>query len=181
MNFVVNPKQVCAIIPTAPSDTVTSALRRYLERHRFGAVMEITPYADGSYDPVVVMRNKAIRDIVLGSLKTWEHFVFFDNDIRPDARLDPMFEVQADVVGATYDLNNPGRWIMPDSVHCGAMRFHRRVIEAMQPPYFMHEYSDDGMEFRKCDCLYFRDKVRAAGFSILRAGWTEHGNAKSWC
>ncbi len=80
-----------------------------------------------------------------------------------------------------YDLKRPESWLRPESVHCAAMRFHRKVVEKLKAPYFMHEYTPDGMGLAKCDCIYFRDQVRAAGFSIARAGWSGHDNAGSWC
>ncbi len=94
MSWVIDPKQTCVIIPTAPSDCITAALRRYLSSRKFENIVEIGPHPDGSYDPVVVMRNKAIRDVILGTYRripSVEHFVFFDNDLRPDGRLDAMF------------------------------------------------------------------------------------------
>lgn len=179
MTWVIDPKTTMALIPTAPHGMLHGRLAELLRRH-FPHFVEIAPDAQGAYQPVVAMRNQAIRDIVLTN-KTFEHFVFFDNDLAPDGRIHAMFEVEADIVGATYALARPESWLRPDDVHCGALMFHRKVVEAMKPPYFQHIYTPDGMELAQCDCGYFRDKAKALGFTIARAGWSDHQNKRTWC
>lgn len=150
-------------------------------RERFPKILELPPRADGSYDQVHVMRNKALRDIVLGVAKNVEWFAFLDNDLLPDERLDPLWTAPGDIVGAKYVLQNPNSFADPNVVHGGAMRFHRKVVEAMKPPYFNYIYNNDVTELVGCECIGFCRQAVELGFKINRAGFSDHKNLRSYC
>ncbi len=38
----------------------------------------------------------------------------------------------------------------------------------------MQVFSATGSRQERCPCPYFRDKARAAGFTVVRAGWCYH-------
>lgn len=182
MNWCIEPKSCLVIIPCLPSRMLDADLAKWVYGHfPAGNIKFVMPASDGRYPPVVPMRNMVARDVLAGA-KDFENIVFFDNDLRPDHRLEPMFQISADVCGAMYATDNPSAWLMPDSIHAAAMRFHRRVLEALQPPFFMHKYDEEtGTRMTCCDCGYFVQKAKAAGFSVARAGYSDHGNLKSWC
>jgi hypothetical protein len=48
------------------------------------------------------------------------------------------------------------------------------VLEAIKPPWVQRVISENGTSERTCVCMYFRDKARATGLSVVRAGWTAH-------
>jgi hypothetical protein len=122
--------------------------------------------------PVELARNRAVRDIALPS--EMETFVFADRDMRPDQRTDAVLHADGDLVGATFPVGNPQTWAWPEAIHGGLFRCSRRVLETVKPPWFAMNFSPDGTTVERCECQYFRDKVKAAGFTIRRAGWAEH-------
>lgn len=121
---------------------------------------------------ITAATNSAIRDIALPSKA--EQIIFIDADMKPDRRTDPFLDVDADIVGATFPVEEMAMWADPRLAHAGLMRCDRRVLEKMEPPWFRRVYSADGCDVVKCPCLYFSDKARAMGFTIARAGWCEH-------
>lgn len=183
MQWAIDPKSCLVIIPCLPSGVMHESLAEWVyTRFDRSQMLRIRPASDGSYPPVVCMRNIVTRDILtVDRFKGFENIVWFDNDLQPDHRLNPMFEVEADIVGAQYDLGSPNPWLQPDSVHAAAMRFNRKVIEAMTAPYWLHEYSDDGTSVKSCDCGYFIQKAKALGFTVARAGYSAHGHQRSHC
>lgn len=117
--------------------------------------------------------NSAVKTLALPS--DCEHFIFADRDVRPGPRTAPFLEAEGPLVACEYDLSNRGEvWDSPQAMHAGLWRCDRKVLEAIAPPWFQRVLNADGTEEGQCVCAYFRDKARAAGFTVVRAGWVEH-------
>jgi len=71
-------------------------------------------------------------------------------------------------------VSNNKVWNDPQAMHCGLWRCSRRVLETIRPPWFQRVLAPDGTRQKRCVCLHFRDKARAAGFTVVRAGWCGH-------
>jgi hypothetical protein len=132
-------------------------------------------------DQLVVARNRVMLDLGVHAPPSIEHFVLFDADMQPDHRIEPMFASEGDVVGCHYDTPTPNAWLRSDDVHCGALRFRREVLIAIQPPYFAFRYDPTGARCVACECDNFREKCVAAGLTIRREGYCRNLNQRSWC
>lgn len=174
-NWVVDPRDTVIMIPVgaASPELMKYVYQRFPEEN-------VVPVK--SSKGLIEMRNSAMYDVVLGAMRHKNHFVWFDDDLFPDYRTDAMFQVQADIVGCRFEARNEGAWQMPDDVHNSAIRFHRRVAEAMadKPPFYKYEYNMTYTECVKCECRWFRDRARELGFTIARAGYSKHGNQGKW-
>ena len=168
-------KDICIVLPTHPSGMLYHQLARYVQR--FPRVLELQPQE--GYQSVPTMRNRVMHEIVLPTKVEW--YCFLDNDLRPDQRLDDLFTAPGDIVGAKYVLQNPNAFADPNVVHCGAIRFHRKVIEAMTPPYFQYQFDDRQTKLLACECVGFCRRAVELGFKINRAGFSEHANLRTYC
>lgn len=176
--WVIEPESVAVMIPCKESGSLTPALMSYCYA-RFPVKNVIFNTTKCS---LLEMRNRAVRDFLNQSIfRKYEHFVWFDDDLRPDVRTDDMFRVEADVVGCRFEARSEASWQLPDDVHCSAIRFHRKVVAAMKPPYYQDKYSSEGYSREACECQWFRDRARELGFTIARAGYAGHGNQGRWC
>ena len=124
----------------------------------------------------VVARNDAVAELVKPAPKEITDFIFIDRDMRPYPITAHFLAPDADVVGCLYQTEGMMGWAEPDAVHCGLLRFNRRVADTLPLPWFSFTYCPDGRVDR-CECLSFKDRVKAAGFTIARAGWCGH---KDW-
>ena len=175
--WVIDPKNTIIIIPCKSSGSLTPKLVKYVfqrfpeENVIFSTSEELT---------LIEMRNATIRDIPLKLMRRFENFVLFDDDLQPDIRTDDMFRIEADVVGCRFAARSEAAWQMPDDVHNSAIRFRRQVVEAMSPPYYKDEYNDAMTLRTSCECRWFRDNAKKLGFTVARAGYSDHGNRGQW-
>ena len=123
---------------------------------------------------IIQARNLAVREVVLKAPDEITDFVFMDHDMRPSMATMPFLRADADVVGCEFPIPHMEAWADPQAIHMGLVRVRRKVFEKIDPPWFRFEYSPDGSQLEKCECIYFRDKALAAGFSVVRAGWCDH-------
>lgn len=163
-----DPKCALATIAAWPDGLVHPRLIEFL--HRCGFTDDRIAITNIRH--VVCAYNRTVRDIALPSRFDW--FVFADRDLVPVSHTDRWLDAEADVVCCEYPLANRAGWAHPQAFHTGLWRCHRRVLEAIAPPWFGRGFSPDGCEMRKCVCDHFRDKALAAGFAIARAGWADH-------
>lgn len=83
------------------------------------------------------------------------------------------------VVVASYDTPKGDQsWNHPQAFHALCYGIHRSVIEAIEPPWFDLDLTDDGRHQQRCCCEVFRDKMIAAGYRIVRAGRAGHHPVK---
>jgi len=125
-------------------------------------------------------RNTAIRR-ALNSPDHFRSFIFIDNDVRPGPKSLRFLELEADVICCEVPMRTDPAWSWPNSYHDSFWCTSRKVLEAIQPPWFMQQYSEDGTRMIGCICKSFQKKVLAAGFSIAHGGWAEHDRDASWC
>ena len=120
-----------------------------------------------AFDELCVKAPAAIRD-----------FIMVDRDMRPGPKTLPFLEVEADLVGCTFDAGDGVcSFVRPDDVHAGLFRFNRRAVESLaaSPPWWKAEHGPRGTQFT-CECVSFRNKVKQAGLTVARAGWCGHGD-----
>lgn len=124
-------------------------------------------------------RNTAIVRALKSAHYDW--FVFIDNDVRPDIRSVRFLDLDADVICCQVPMRSSTAWSWPNSFHESMWCTSRSVLEAIEPPWFMQAYSQDGTQLDGCICKSFQKKVLEAGFSIAHGGWAEHDRDQSWC
>jgi len=96
-----------------------------------------------------------------------------DDDVVPVPETDAFVEAEGDVIG-TRAWANTGDEMHPHDFSMTSLKVHRRVVEAIQPPWFAFTFSDDGAALDQCECLYFAEQVRKAGFTIEKVGAVGH-------
>lgn len=176
-SWAIDPERTLVLIQTQ-GGMVNAKLMLYLAQ-RF-PVGNVSPV---SYDDqLVVARNRIIGDhLRMGGSEKFSHFVLFDDDMMPDQRTDPMFQVSADLAGAKYDTPGDNSWSQPNDVHCGAMVLSRRLLRTIKPPYFKYTYNEAMTACLSCECNWIRDRAVEAGLPVVRAGSAVNQNRRSWC
>ena len=124
-------------------------------------------------------RNTMVRK-ALDSNPHYEWFVFVDADVRPGVHTDAFLEVDADVVSCQVPMQSKLAWCSPDAFHEALWCTSRRVLTALDPPWFWQPYNDDHTEMTGCMCRTFREKALGAGFSIAHGGYADHDQDGSW-
>jgi len=165
----VDPSKTMLLIAAWPDRLVAPELVVWGMAHKFRRVHWYSQrFVECAY-------NTAVLKLALPS--DCDHFVFADRDMRPGPDTEALLQVEGDLVACKYEVSNNESWADPQTMHCGLWRCTRKVLEAVKPPWFQRVLSDDGTHERVCVCLYFRDKARAAGFQVVRAGWCDHDAA----
>lgn len=146
----------------------------------------VTPLRPDYRDSLVVYdrtcaRNSAIKESALGSHPNYQWFVFIDHDVRPQVTTPQFLMLDADVKCCQVPMQRPTAWSSPTSFHEAIWCTSRKVLQAIEPPWFMQRYNEDGTRLEGCICQSFRDKVLEAGFTIAHGGWAEHDRDGSWC
>lgn len=126
-------------------------------------------------------RNVAIKESALESHPSYQWFVFIDHDVRPQVETPSFLLLDADVKCCQVPMAKKTAWSHPTSFHEAIWCTSRRVLEAIEAPWFMQQYNADGTEMDGCICSSFRNKVIQAGFTIAHGGWAEHDRDGSWC
>jgi len=133
--------------------------------------------------PLCAHRNTIIRDSALPMIAAKEYdWVFFvDHDVTiTHPGLEDFLAVDADVVSCNCPMGNEKAWDKPDDFHNHFWRCRPVVLQTIKPPWFAMPTSEDGCDVVGCDCLYFRQKAIAAGFTIAHGGYCGHTNAGTW-
>jgi len=103
-----------------------------------------------------------------------DHLLFADADIVPINATAPLLLSEADVANAIYQTEVEEAFDPPDAFHSGLWRTTRDILDAIQPPWYSWPLNADGTDITGCPCGYFAAKVRAAGFTIAKAGFVQH-------
>lgn len=136
--------------------------------------------------PVTVARN----EIITTFLETDYEFLFMiDSDQTAVANILDLSLLDKDVIGALCYMNKDdvitpslmrrvaegytlisdkiplGNVVEVDATGTGCIMIHRRVLEAVPPPWFEYEFTDEGL-LAKGDDFIFCDKVKEYGFNI---------------
>ena len=135
--------------------------------------------------PLCAARNAAIRDDVLPRLAAsplaFDWVFFVDNDVTiTHPGLEDFLKIEADVASCDCAMPTPAAWELADAFHNHFWRCRPEVLQTIRPPWFAMPTSPDGCDVVGCDCLYFRAKALAAGFSVKHGGYCGHENAASW-
>ena len=170
-----------AVILAYPNNMVTIELLTWLQQIGVGKQISVCPvhrfYGE---------RCTLVKEICIGmnvQVKTalehrdWDFFLFAENDIRPDLALTaPFLEAEGDVVCAEYETEcmHDHAWGPADAFHTGLWRTSRRVLEVMEPPYFLPQYNSDATAVVGCHCNHLRRKLTEKGFRICHTGRVDH-------
>ena len=168
-DLAIHPATTRVVVFTWPDRSVTWELAAWLRMFPPENVFE------WHAKHLIAARNQAMRRLCIEAPPEITDFVWVDRDMRPDPRSLPVLQAEGDLVGTMYPLANMETWATQDAVHMGLVRFSRKTVEAVAPPWFEFRYSPDGCAVTQCECGYFAEKVRKAGFAVVRAGWSEHG------
>lgn len=133
---------------------------------------------------VLEARNRLMTDLIKQASQ-FDWFILMDHDVSPfevtGALTDPFLDdVDAGVVGAEYNTGNDGSWLTGNSFHMGCVRIRGSVLNKIESPWFMFEYTEDGTHITKCECGFYRDKLLQAGVKIERRGKVEHKPSRTW-
>ena len=122
-------------------------------------------------DHVAAMRNTALKWFLHERTEPW--LVMMDDDIVPLPETEEFIAATGDVVGAR-NCSRGGNESHRQSLDMAALKIHRRVVEKIAPPWCQFTYTDDGVDVRRCECLFFFRKVIDAGFRVDKAGKVGH-------
>ena len=164
--MAVQPAKTMLLIAAWPDKLVAPELIVWGMTHKFRRIQWYSKrFTECAY-------NSAVERLALPS--ECQHFIFADRDMRPGTDTEPFLKAEGELVACEFDLAANESWEDPQAMHCGLWRCSRRVLESIKPPWFMRVFSETGTRQYRCPCLYFRDKARAAGFTVVRAGWCYH-------
>lgn len=164
--MAVDPSKTMLLIAAWPEQLVAPELMLWAAKHKFHKVVWYgRRFVECAY-------NSAVAKLALPS--DCGHFIFADHDIRPGPETDPFLQADGPLVACQFDVAHNASWDDPQAMHCGLWRCDRKVLEAIQPPWFQRVLSADGTQEHLCVCMYFREKARRAGFSVVRAGRAKH-------
>jgi len=165
------PEKHAAIILSYPNDTATCKLTRWLSNIGVHNVMSLNEKTKAEHTVY-----NAYIEMALAS--NFNHFIFCDNDLKPiQTQMRPWLEAEADVVCCEYPIGRTHEegWASYNAFHTGIWRTSRKVLEAIEPPWFTLRYTDDKqVRLTGCICQTFRDRVLKARFSIAHVGYADH-------
>ena len=124
-------------------------------------------------DYILVNRNLAAQWFL--EKTDCEHLVMWDEDIRPDIDTTLMLESPADIVSA-HVFGTPG-WLVhdhPGRVAISACKISRKALQAIERPWFKLIYNGQHTRLVKCECDWFAERARLAGFYPVKAGRVVH-------
>ena len=130
-------------------------------------VLEVSDFRDH----VACHRNQVFQWFLDSCRLPW--LVLVDDDVVPVPETEELLRSPADFAGARA-WGRMGAPLHPETFSMSAVKVHRRVIQAIAPPWFAFTFSPDGQRQEQCECLYFQRKVQAAGFQCVQAGTIGH-------
>jgi len=175
LDLAIDPRRTRVIVLTWPDHAVTWEAAAWL--HNIFPPENVLALCATD---LTAARNLSVRELVLKAPPEFTDFILMDRDMRPGAAAMPFLAAQGDVVGCEYPVPHMETWADPAAIHMGLVRAKRHVFERIAPPWFAFGHAPDGAAVTHCECAYFANKVKQAGFSIVRAGWCGH-DAKRLC
>ena len=143
------------IVTAWPDHRWPLEITRWIEGLMFGVTPSHPDYRRSvKKQNVVCARNWAIKNEALGSDPSYQWFVFLDRDVRPCQGLKTtrFLALDADVKSCQVKHGNDAAYSWPDDFHEPIWCTSRRVLEAIEPPWFMQAYNEDGTEMAGCIC-----------------------------
>lgn len=169
LDLAIDPRKTRAIVLTWPDHCLTWEAASWL----YNILPPANILALHATD-LTAARNLSVRELVLKAPSELTDFIFMDRDMRPGAAAMRFLAAQGDVVGCEYPVPHMETWADPAAIHMGLVRVKRHVWERIAPPWFAFGHAVDGTAVTHCECAYFANKVKQAGFTITRAGWCGH-------
>lgn len=110
-----------------------------------------------------------------------DFFVFMDDDVRPGPEANAFLRLDADVKCCEVPMQGERAWSQEDSFHDTLWCTSRRVLEAIEPPWFEWPRNTTHTAYLGCLCSSFKRKVVGAGFTVAHGGHAGHDSRKTWC
>ncbi len=150
---------------------VTPMLQSWVQRQGAGDV-QMAKDVGQAFPSMAVWRNAVVVDFLQSP---YDYLLMLDHDIIPAGDIDVLTSLDAPIVGCKY-LNALGHVAHPEDgmLPAGALRVHRSVFEAITPPWFGFDTTPDGGTITMCECGYFCNKAKEAGYYPLSAGIVGH-------
>ena len=145
---------------------INVGLKRWLDD------MHIWPNIKIDRHDVPSARNSAVVDFLEGD---GTHLLMIDNSVWPLADARVVFERPEDVVYMGHCATGGHIAHLGDgNLGCAFTRYSRIALESVEPPWFAYVHDATGSEMVKCECMYLRDKLKAAGYDTFMVGTIFH-------
>jgi len=124
-------------------------------------------------DYVALWRNQQVREFLARTTLGWVWLI--DDDMVPVPDTSLLLESESDVACCRC-WSRTGTEAHPAEAEVSAacLLVSRHALEAVGPPWFQVVLSADGTGLAKCECTYFAERMRAAGFTPAKLGRVGH-------
>lgn len=181
-----SPPKVFIAIPHYQG-TMRVELSKFLQIQTLQSSLNHFPFFESR--PWDATRNLIVKDF-LETRRNYNFLLMIDTDVVPPANILDLANFNCDIIspvcfsfqegapfalilkevpGGFQQLNPvPANQLIEDVGACGTgcLMIHRRVLEALDPPWFRFEYTKEGLLGGGED-FFFMKKARAAGFKIF--------------
>ena len=129
---------------------------------------------DGDFSDFIAMRrNRVVQWFLDKTDLPW--LVMLDNDHVLDSDVIPLLTSPVDVAGAAYVRGNGTLAHASDGqIGCGCLKVSRAALKKIGAPWFMFEFSDDGQSVKNCECGFFSNRAKNAGYYPQQIGRVMH-------
>ena len=150
--------------------SVCDPLRAWLENQ---AHVQVAGDFGRAFPHMGAWRNHAAQWFLDNS--TLERVLFLDHDMVPFAGTEPLLEADVDVASALYVGRGGDRHHQGDGLlSAGCLLVTRYALEHIKRPWFDTPLDPTGCGVTTCECLYFVERAKAAGFYPVRLGVVGH-------
>ncbi len=149
---------------------INAHLQRWLDtEHLHVHQTNLVPFPDA----LAVTRNRTVEFFLHRCDFEW--MLLLDDDIVPLPEMEAMLQSADPIAGCAY-IGRRGAVEHPENgeLAAGCLKVHRVVFEKLIRPYFMFEFTSDGLSRTACECAYFCRKAREAGYVPQRIGRVGH-------
>jgi len=165
-------EQLCVVV--FDGKPVNCFLRKWL--HQFPHVYmasEISLELDYFSDMITCSRNQACSWFL--EQENFNRILMLDHDIVPVRETMEVVKSPAPIVTARY-VNKSG--VLSHSVKgqggAGCMAIRKEILKRVEPPWFAMKMDALGIKVKTCECSYFCDKAREAGYFPIKVGRCGH-------
>ena len=123
---------------------------------------------DGAETPAGIpdARNALVRWFLGECDLPW--LLMMDQDTVPLAETEPLLRSEAPIAGPRI-WGRTGQEAHPHGLSAACLKVRRRVLEAIEPPWFRYVPRKG-----QCECQYFVNRARRAGFRPHKVGLVGH-------
>lgn len=165
---MIDPRDILVIV--FEGRRANSELRRWVERFPNYRISQAPRELADFIGP---WRNHEVLDFLAGGFP-W--LLMVDDDMVPVPDTEALVHSRADVAGAAA-WRQDGTGVAhgdADTISAAALKISRRALLAVTPPWFAVEFDPTGSKIVRCECKFFCDKMRAAGFLPVTVGRIGH-------